>query len=91
MTKSNERVVTKGIKGATVHGTTTKLWKPEIPFCQKCKMTRHLTVNCRRVWPNQRGHLIAKKKGNLSECVAMLCATQVEGQGFLCMPKRPAE
>jgi hypothetical protein len=27
MTKSNERVVAKGIKGATVHGTTTKLWK----------------------------------------------------------------
>jgi hypothetical protein len=75
----------------TQFGRINQEGKDEIPFCQKCKMTGHLTVNCRRVWPNQRGHLIANKKGNLSECIAMLCATQVEGQGFLCMPKRPAE
>jgi hypothetical protein len=28
---------------------------------------------------------------NLSECVVVLCATQAEGQGFLCIPDRPSE
>jgi hypothetical protein len=66
-----------------------------VPFCQKCKEIDHYTANCRKGWHanSEVSHVIPNpdKEVNLFGCVSILCATQVEGQGFLCIPDIPSE
>jgi hypothetical protein len=67
----------------------------EPSFCHKCKEYGHLAANCRKGWPvNRGGHGPGNSQGNrkvdLSEYVVPLCATQVEGQCFFCIPNKPS-
>jgi hypothetical protein len=55
-------------------------------------MTGHWTGDCRRGWQPRGGfqnheHRVVP----LPELIAPLCATQVHGQAFFCIPDRPNE
>jgi hypothetical protein len=58
-------------------------------FCHRCKVVGHYTKECRRVWQGDRDDVF--KDQDLSECVASLCATQVEGMAFICIPNMPSQ
>jgi hypothetical protein len=62
-----------------------------VVFCNKCKISGHYTRDC---WKNVQGERHGNQRIDqvkLSELVAPLCATQVEGQGFFCIPNRPSQ
>jgi hypothetical protein len=67
----------------------------DIPLCHRCKVTGHFFRDCRRMNGYQRvagahqGN--AGAETNLSDYVATLCAAQVDGQTFFCIPNRPSE
>jgi hypothetical protein len=61
----------------------------EIPFCGACKEYGHLVRDCRR--GANLGDQNQKSVGDLSEYIASLCATQVDGLAFLCIPDCPSE
>jgi hypothetical protein len=51
----------------------------------------HYTKECRKVWQDDTvDGYYGKRDQNLSECVATLCATQVEGSTFFCIPYIPS-
>jgi hypothetical protein len=62
---------------------------PEYVFCHRCKVVGHYTKECRRVWQGDRDDVF--KDQDLSECVASLRATQVEGMAFICIPNMPSQ
>jgi hypothetical protein len=63
----------------------------ESVFYHRCKVAGHYTKECRKVWQSDKDDGIYRKRDqNLSECVATLCATQVEGLAFFCIPNRPS-
>jgi hypothetical protein len=64
-------------------------------FFQRCKQTRHVARDYERGWQGKidvrRGQEHKKEdRKNLSELVAQLCATQVQGQTFFYIPDRPS-
>jgi hypothetical protein len=60
-------------------------------FCHRCKVVCHYTKEYRRIWQRDKeDHQMGKREQNLSECVATLCAAQVEGLAFFCIPNRPS-
>jgi hypothetical protein len=67
----------------------------DIPFSHRCIVTGHLLRDCRRMGGYQgmacghQGHGGAEQ--NLSDYVATICATQVDGQAFFCIPNRSSE
>jgi hypothetical protein len=70
--------------------------KGEHLVCQRCREEGHLAADCNKNWQPNRGeypvHLVNRDRNlNLSELIAPLCATQAEGQAFLCIPDRPLE
>jgi hypothetical protein len=64
----------------------------ESVFCHRCKVVGHYTKECRRIWQGDTEEVLAGYSDqNLSECVATLCATQVEGMTFFYISNRPSE
>jgi hypothetical protein len=60
------------------------------PYCTRCRFACHLTKDCRR--GQFRGmHLEVERDLPLSGYIAPICATQIEGQTFFCIPERPFE
>jgi hypothetical protein len=64
-------------------------WFGESSFCCVCKENGHNAQDCRR--GNLQMHQGVQDVGELSGYVASLCATQVEGQAFLCIPDCPSK
>jgi hypothetical protein len=64
----------------------------ESAFCHRCKVVGHYTKECKRVWQGIKEEVQqGNRDQNLSEYVATLCATQVEGMAFFCSPNRPSQ
>jgi hypothetical protein len=64
-------------------------------FCAKCRIHGHHIRECWYVGQAgrprvQMGDRHGQDQVKLSELVAPLCATQVEGQGFFLIPSRPS-
>jgi hypothetical protein len=52
----------------------------------------HLTRDCRCGWQaNKNEQGVGNPRRALSEYIAPLCATQVDGQAFFCIPNCPSE
>jgi hypothetical protein len=66
------------------------------PFYQRCRSVGHLMKDCRQGWGAKRVDRYLYDQGGendrkLSEMIAALCAIQVDGQAFFCIPDRPSQ
>jgi hypothetical protein len=62
----------------------------EIPYCDRCRTYGHLARDCRRGLVGNT-QLAEVRDLPVSEYIAPLCAAQVDGQAFFCIPDRPSE
>jgi hypothetical protein len=64
--------------------------RPGEPYCTRCRFAGHLTRDCRRGQACDL-HPEIERELPLSEYIAPICAAQIEGQAFFCIPDRPSE
>jgi hypothetical protein len=59
-------------------------------FCSRCRSAGHMTKDCRR-GQFRSAQQEVERELPLSEYIAPICAAQLEGQAFFCIPDRPSE